>query len=159
MTSVQRFQLESRPPARMLSPHASASAAKKSSAKGRKAVKRERSRSRSRSRSPPASSAAAASPASSSILSRLADHERAARAAVTLVADDEPPFVLHDGSPTSDAASGLIVAIPTAINRRLRPYQREGVAWLFACWRRHEGGILGDEMGLGKTIQVRRERT
>ena len=41
------------------------------------------------------------------------------------------------------------------LNSGLRPYQREGVAWLAA---QHiagaGGGILGDDMGLGKTLQV-----
>ena len=44
---------------------------------------------------------------------------------------------------------------PAAINRRLKPFQLEGVNWM----RRQEqtvykGGLLGDEMGMGKTIQA-----
>ena len=36
----------------------------------------------------------------------------------------------------------------------LRPYQKEGVAWLHFLRRNNFGGILADEMGLGKTVQL-----
>jgi non-specific serine/threonine protein kinase len=36
----------------------------------------------------------------------------------------------------------------------LRPYQREGVRWLFTLARLGLGGCLADDMGLGKTLQV-----
>ncbi|MBL9135135.1 MAG: SNF2 helicase associated domain-containing protein [Verrucomicrobiales bacterium] len=36
----------------------------------------------------------------------------------------------------------------------LRPYQRQGVAWLGFLRRNEFGGILADEMGLGKTLQT-----
>jgi SWI/SNF-related matrix-associated actin-dependent regulator of chromatin subfamily A member 5 len=40
------------------------------------------------------------------------------------------------------------------LNAGLRPYQREGVAWLAAQHAAGAGGgILGDDMGLGKTLQ------
>jgi DNA repair protein RAD16 len=44
---------------------------------------------------------------------------------------------------------------PESINRELKPFQLEGVAWMKAMedteWG---GGLLGDEMGMGKTIQA-----
>lgn len=44
---------------------------------------------------------------------------------------------------------------PSNINRELKPFQLEGVAWMKAMedteWG---GGLLGDEMGMGKTIQA-----
>lgn len=44
---------------------------------------------------------------------------------------------------------------PKNINRELKPFQLEGVAWMRAmektAWG---GGLLGDEMGMGKTIQA-----
>lgn len=44
---------------------------------------------------------------------------------------------------------------PKSINRELKPFQLEGVAWMKAMedtdWG---GGLLGDEMGMGKTIQA-----
>ncbi|HZC36601.1 MAG TPA: DEAD/DEAH box helicase, partial [Chthoniobacterales bacterium] len=36
----------------------------------------------------------------------------------------------------------------------LRPYQKEGVYWLYFLHQNQLGGILADEMGLGKTLQV-----
>lgn len=44
---------------------------------------------------------------------------------------------------------------PAHINRELKPFQLEGVAWMremeTTSWG---GGLLGDEMGMGKTIQA-----
>jgi superfamily II DNA or RNA helicase len=40
------------------------------------------------------------------------------------------------------------------LNSVLRPYQKEGVAWLQFLRENGFGGILADEMGLGKTLQV-----
>ena len=42
---------------------------------------------------------------------------------------------------------------PSGLNATLRPYQREGFAWLNFLWNTRLGGILADEMGLGKTVQ------
>jgi SNF2 family DNA or RNA helicase len=36
----------------------------------------------------------------------------------------------------------------------LRPYQKQGVAWLHFLRANGFGGILADEMGLGKTLQT-----
>ncbi len=36
----------------------------------------------------------------------------------------------------------------------LRPYQNDGVAWLWGLRQQGLGGILADEMGLGKTLQI-----
>lgn len=36
----------------------------------------------------------------------------------------------------------------------LRPYQKQGVAWLWFLRENQFGGILADEMGLGKTLQT-----
>jgi DNA repair protein RAD16 len=44
---------------------------------------------------------------------------------------------------------------PKSINRKLKPFQLEGLSWLTrqekTAWK---GGLLGDEMGMGKTIQA-----
>ncbi|KFM23377.1 TATA-binding protein-associated factor 172 [Auxenochlorella protothecoides] len=52
-----------------------------------------------------------------------------------------------DGAPSR-------MAPPPALALDLRPYQREGVAWL--CFLRATGlhGVLADDMGLGKTVQA-----
>ena len=36
----------------------------------------------------------------------------------------------------------------------LRPYQAEGVAWMWQLSELGMGGILADDMGLGKTLQT-----
>lgn len=40
------------------------------------------------------------------------------------------------------------------LHARLRPYQKQGVAWLHRLHQLRLGGILADDMGLGKTIQI-----
>lgn len=40
------------------------------------------------------------------------------------------------------------------IYKKLYPYQREGVAWMYGLYKKEKGGVLGDDMGLGKTFQV-----
>jgi SNF2 family DNA or RNA helicase len=46
------------------------------------------------------------------------------------------------------------VAAPTALCAELRPYQRDGVAWLQHLREHDAGGVLADDMGLGKTLQT-----
>lgn len=41
-----------------------------------------------------------------------------------------------------------------ALDEVLRPYQKQGVAWLHFLRENNFGGILADEMGLGKTLQT-----
>jgi DNA repair protein RAD16 len=44
---------------------------------------------------------------------------------------------------------------PEGINRRLKPFQLEGLNWMIRQEQSHwKGGLLGDEMGMGKTIQA-----
>jgi DNA repair protein RAD16 len=44
---------------------------------------------------------------------------------------------------------------PKNINRELKPFQLQGVAWMKAMEKTEwGGGLLGDEMGMGKTIQA-----
>ncbi len=46
------------------------------------------------------------------------------------------------------------LSLPKTFKAELRPYQREGVAWLQALRETGFGGVLADDMGLGKTVQV-----
>ncbi|MCS6772323.1 MAG: SNF2 family helicase [Kiritimatiellae bacterium] len=46
------------------------------------------------------------------------------------------------------------VQLPEPLEAILRPYQREGVAWLRFLELNGFAGILADEMGLGKTLQT-----
>ncbi len=45
-------------------------------------------------------------------------------------------------------------ALPPDLDRILRPYQKDGVAWLRFLEENRFGGILADDMGLGKTLQA-----
>ncbi|HEY1812877.1 MAG TPA: DEAD/DEAH box helicase [Kofleriaceae bacterium] len=45
-------------------------------------------------------------------------------------------------------------APPSTLRADLRPYQREGVAWLQHLREHGAGGVLADDMGLGKTLQT-----
>lgn len=44
--------------------------------------------------------------------------------------------------------------LPEDLESTLRPYQREGVAWMQGLASQGMGGILADDMGLGKTLQT-----
>lgn len=44
--------------------------------------------------------------------------------------------------------------LPEALQAELRPYQREGYAWLTFLFSHGLGGVLADDMGLGKTLQT-----
>jgi non-specific serine/threonine protein kinase len=44
--------------------------------------------------------------------------------------------------------------VPTALQARLRPYQRIGLSWLSLLCGLGLGACLADDMGLGKTVQV-----
>ncbi len=44
--------------------------------------------------------------------------------------------------------SSVSLRVPGSINRHLRPYQRDGVDFLFQKYARNTGGILADDMGL-----------
>jgi superfamily II DNA or RNA helicase len=44
--------------------------------------------------------------------------------------------------------------LPPDLEQAMRPYQKEGVAWLRFLEQNQFGGILADDMGLGKTLQA-----
>ncbi|MDH5497270.1 MAG: DEAD/DEAH box helicase [Nitrospira sp.] len=44
--------------------------------------------------------------------------------------------------------------LPTALQAILRPYQRDGYAWLAFLYEHRFGACLADDMGLGKTVQT-----
>lgn len=75
-----------------------------------------------------------------------------------------------DDAPTEQISAGpWLAAALAAVQRRLvpadvdpgpefhgvlRPYQREGVAWLSMLMELRVGALLADDMGLGKTVQI-----
>ncbi len=46
------------------------------------------------------------------------------------------------------------ITLPAHLQDVLRPYQRDGVEWLYQLEQRGFCGLLADEMGLGKTLQT-----
>ncbi len=44
--------------------------------------------------------------------------------------------------------------VPKSLKATLRPYQKDGLTWLFNLVELRFGGILADEMGLGKSVQL-----
>jgi len=56
--------------------------------------------------------------------------------------------ILGDAEPVPE------VAVPAALQTRLRPYQRLGLSWLSFLGSHGLGGVLADDMGLGKTVQL-----
>ncbi|ODT95415.1 MAG: helicase SNF2 [Rhodanobacter sp. SCN 67-45] len=52
------------------------------------------------------------------------------------------------------ASAARSAQAPKGFKATLRPYQRDGLAWLDFLGAAGLGGILADDMGLGKTVQV-----
>ncbi|CAN5317839.1 DEAD/DEAH box helicase [soil metagenome] len=76
-----------------------------------------------------------------------------------LLVDGEPVAATVEG-PTADLAARLRevderqeVPLPDGLEAQLRPYQRQGLAWLANMASIGFGGILADDMVLGKTVQ------
>ena len=74
----------------------------------------------------------------------------------------QQPLILYqadqDKDQDTDKKSLLVCGL---LNGLLRPYQRQGVRFLFEkcfCLERPGGAILADDMGLGKTVQVSRKQ-
>ncbi len=54
----------------------------------------------------------------------------------------------------TDTSQLTEVAVPTALQATLRPYQQDGLRWLAFLYDHGLGGVLADDMGLGKTVQT-----
>ena len=48
----------------------------------------------------------------------------------------------------------VVKTLPAAIQDTLRPYQEEGIAWLYERALQDGAALLADDMGLGKTLQT-----
>ncbi len=55
---------------------------------------------------------------------------------------------------SSETSRQMHQILKSHLHTELRPYQKQGVAWLYQLNQMQLGGILADDMGLGKTIQV-----
>lgn len=78
---------------------------------------------------------------------------------IRLVAESGLPVVAGDDDLRHLAAilSGAAapqVPDPPGLRSRLRPYQHDGVAWLWSRYLARVGALLADDMGLGKTHQI-----
>jgi len=60
----------------------------------------------------------------------------------------------HLGNPEQLPTDPACVTLKNYLNGRLRPYQKDGVQWLWLLYNLKLGGCLADDMGLGKTIQM-----
>ena len=85
--------------------------------------------------------------------------------AMRLVANDNPHAALALSGVQAQSLNGLVqalkqgggvqeVLIPEGLHAELRPYQRQGLAWLQFLAQHQLGGVLADDMGLGKTLQT-----
>ena len=87
---------------------------------------------------------------------------RAQATQLSALAEDLGPFLLWSGETKLQELAqrlrefrGLVACKESAALRAtLRPYQREGLAWLQFLREYGFGGILADDMGLGKTVQA-----
>ncbi len=61
---------------------------------------------------------------------------------------------LGRGGGDHDEGTGTATPQPVGLRAELRPYQRQGLAWMAELYALGVGGCLADDMGLGKTIQV-----
>jgi len=66
----------------------------------------------------------------------------------------EAPAAWRDHARRQTGALELACPPLGALEPILRPYQKQGVAWLRFLRENRFGGMLADEMGLGKTLQV-----
>mmetsp|Transcript_27447 Transcript_27447/g.44052 ORF Transcript_27447/g.44052 Transcript_27447/m.44052 type:complete len:1541 (-) Transcript_27447:208-4830(-) len=75
-----------------------------------------------------------------------------------LVPQRPPPDVVDvpiSGSSASSSSSSIPhLKLSRKLHDQLRPYQREGISWMWQLYCGKAGGILGDDMGLGKTVQA-----
>ena len=66
----------------------------------------------------------------------------------------QAPTAWRERAQVQSGAAKLVCPPLGELETVLRPYQKEGVAWLRFLRENGFGGILADEMGLGKTLQT-----
>ena len=67
---------------------------------------------------------------------------------------EAPPSWLETAARHNRLETMATEPLDPALERLLRPYQKDGIQWLRFLQRNNFGGILADEMGLGKTLQA-----
>ena len=75
--------------------------------------------------------------------------------------DGSPALTWSGATQVKDRGQALLVGPPpdeieppVGLRAELRPYQRQGLAWLQHLRQLDAGGVLADDMGLGKTLQA-----
>ncbi len=66
----------------------------------------------------------------------------------------DAPSTWWDNLAAIDAAATLQPEVPPGLTADLRPYQRDGFAWMARLAEWAGGAVLADDMGLGKTVQA-----
>ncbi len=74
--------------------------------------------------------------------------------AAQLVTADNDEELNYEAVHSELKAIATTLTEPSAFSGRLKPFQREGYAWLRQLDVAGAGGLLADDMGLGKTVQV-----
>ncbi|MBC7658566.1 MAG: DEAD/DEAH box helicase [Chitinophagaceae bacterium] len=73
---------------------------------------------------------------------------------MSLPGQTAPAFVIDYRQALKDAHEATGIAPSPSFIGTLRPYQLDGLSWLFKMTRSLFGVCLADEMGLGKTVQI-----
>jgi len=60
----------------------------------------------------------------------------------------------YDGLVNINSNVSSQIEVPADIRAELRPYQKEGLNWLYELQKNDFGACLADDMGLGKTLQT-----
>jgi superfamily II DNA or RNA helicase len=61
---------------------------------------------------------------------------------------------IHEQAYARALGPNATIEPPASLRADLRPYQRDGIAWLQHLRAHESGGVLADDMGLGKTLQT-----
>lgn len=90
----------------------------------------------------------------SGVESGIGDAETAGEQSFVRVVSGQWLTQILDEIQSPEADYKIEQTLKSNLNANLRPYQKQGVAWLYRLNQLQLGGVLADDMGLGKTIQV-----
>ena len=72
----------------------------------------------------------------------------------TLRAEEKVRELRQSFQGISQKRDDFTLQLNPALEKVLRPYQREGCSFFYRLWKLKVGGVLADDMGLGKTLQT-----
>ena len=73
---------------------------------------------------------------------------------ISEVVSDDDCDICHKLGKLSMPEQLPLLPAPAGLRAELRPYQQEGLSWLWYLQSNNLGGCLADDMGLGKTLQT-----